>query len=486
MAYIEGISDEFITLFLTLLTIIIVVFSWLSTNVREFPFPVNLLVLERRSRRFYTTTFNGNLNRIIASQRLGTSNTTTNPTLANSTENSQNSLINNNTPSQNVEIPSNSNINSTILDSQNEIVDEIVEQALVENLLEGTLYTASDIEARQNNIITTDTTTRSNESTDTQANTNQDIHPTVEERSNKEILDDDSLKSNEGSSPMNILIRFVNEKEMKIQAKPEDTILLIKRTHFEQELSSNKIVRFIYQGQFLCDKNTIKSYNIKDQTTIHCHITSKQQNFRSEPTTSDNASSTSANRSNLRQRIQNHHISTISRITGIPNNNGNIIPNNTELNADPQVNTGEPEQSTDTSETVVMNDNDSNTTNILSVTNSNTDSLLTNLNDQTSTTSSTIISIELSNFLLPLFAMLISCLWYFRINFKHFFSPLSTLILFIFTFVYAIFIINNIHSTTTIAAANFIFRNRIWRSREIQNQNLQTSTTTINGGGDLD
>lgn len=34
-------------------------------------------------------------------------------------------------------------------------------------------------------------------------------------------------------------------------------------------------MRFIYQGQFLCDKNTVKYYNIKDQTTIHCHITTK-------------------------------------------------------------------------------------------------------------------------------------------------------------------------------------------------------------------
>lgn len=90
-----------------------------------------------------------------------------------------------------------------------------------------------------------------------------------------------------------------------------------------------------------------------------------------------------------------------------------------------------------------------------------------------------IINMALSHLLLPLFAILISSLWYFRINFKHFFSPLSTLILVVFTFVYGVFLINNVHATTTIAAANFFFHSRIWRNnRNIQRQQTTTSTTT--------
>jgi len=45
----------------------------------------------------------------------------------------------------------------------------------------------------------------------------------------------------EGNELINILIKFVTEKEMKIQARPEDTILVLKRTHFATELNSNKI-----------------------------------------------------------------------------------------------------------------------------------------------------------------------------------------------------------------------------------------------------
>lgn len=84
--------------------------------------------------------------------------------------------------------------------------------------------------------------------------------------------------------------------------------------------------------------------------------------------------------------------------------------------------------------------------------------------DTTANGITAVISIDLRYLLLPLFAVVISSLWYFRINFKHFFSPLSTLILFVFTFVYGIFLVNNINSSSILAAATFIFNNRIWRN----------------------
>lgn len=88
-------------------------------------------------------------------------------------------------------------------------------------------------------------------------------------------------------------------------------------------------MRFIYQGQFLCDKNTIKSYNIKDQTTIHCHITSKQP--RTDIVT-DTTNST-------RQIVQNSQTPSITRIASLsspslaPNNNNSAtVDNPTQAN----------------------------------------------------------------------------------------------------------------------------------------------------------
>ena len=64
MTLIEGVGDDVMTVLLLLFVIVLVIISWLSTNVREYNFPANLLVIERRSRRLFTTTsLNGNSNR---------------------------------------------------------------------------------------------------------------------------------------------------------------------------------------------------------------------------------------------------------------------------------------------------------------------------------------------------------------------------------------------------------------------------------------
>ncbi len=62
MAFIEGIGDDSITFFFILFSIVIIIISWVSTNVRDIEFPANLLVIERHSRRLYST-LDGNFNR---------------------------------------------------------------------------------------------------------------------------------------------------------------------------------------------------------------------------------------------------------------------------------------------------------------------------------------------------------------------------------------------------------------------------------------
>lgn len=205
------------------------------------------------------------------------------------------------------------------------------------------------------------------------------------------------------------------------------------RTHFGQELSSNKIVRFIYQGQFLCDKNTVKSYNIKDQTTIHCHITTKPQAQQQQP------------QPQPVQQAQQTEDLIQAQFNSIRLRNGeNVAPLQTgnSLNAN-------------------VNSNESN------------NNVQPRVGQRQLGTISTIINIDLNNLLLPFFAIILGVCWYFRVNFKHFFSPLSTLILVIFTFIYALFLFNNIHSTSTMAANNLILHSRLLRRRQNQNQAAQ-------------
>ncbi len=59
----SSVGDELLNALLVILVVTLLVISWVSTDVREYNFPANLLVIERRSRRLYTTTnLNGNLN----------------------------------------------------------------------------------------------------------------------------------------------------------------------------------------------------------------------------------------------------------------------------------------------------------------------------------------------------------------------------------------------------------------------------------------
>ena len=151
-------------------------------------------------------------------------------------------------------------------------------------------------------------------------------------------------------------------------------------------MSSNQIVRFIYQGQFLKDTNTVKSYNIRDQTTIHCHITSKQPTANNSSIATATTTTTS-NTSNTNNPI-NYPTNSVNSIQQEPTTN----TNNTENN----------------------NNNNGNTTRI--------------------------ISIEFSSVLLPIFTILLASIWYFRMNFKQFFTPLTNLFLLFMTFIYTIFL----------------------------------------------
>lgn len=63
MALIEGIGDDVITIVFLLFSIVILIMSWLSTNVRELPPPTNFYFVERNTGRLFTANnLDGNLN----------------------------------------------------------------------------------------------------------------------------------------------------------------------------------------------------------------------------------------------------------------------------------------------------------------------------------------------------------------------------------------------------------------------------------------
>lgn len=224
-----------------------------------------------------------------------------------------------------------------------------------------------------------------------------------------------SVIASTSQSFISVFIRFVNESVLKINVNPADTVLVIKQLHFGKELSNNKVVRFIYQGQFLKDSNTLESYNIRDQTTIHCHITSRQ-------TMANDSSSATTTATN--QPIA----TTIQRVT----------PAETM----PPVGSSSSQDSVNSVMSANLNASSSSVTGSsagVSATASNISASRLNSNRNSLT------NIEYGTILLPLLTILLASAWFFRINFKQFFSPLYNLFLVFITFVYAAFLIVHLY-----------------------------------------
>jgi len=315
-----------------------------------------------------------------------------------------------------------------------EYIGRAVEQALVDELLDDSLIVPDDAEPHLMEARTTQITSNNLEEERTQlrndrppaSNQSQLIEASTSEQqeqqsdtifenpsSERSASESSSVTASTSQSIISVFIRFVNESVRKISVKPADTIQVIKQMHFGKELSTNKIVRFIYQGQFLKDTNTLESYNIRDQTTIHCHITSRQ------PMASDASSapsSTSQPIATTVQRAPSTETTPVSMDQEPVNSATNV--NLDEMSLASSNGSGGTGASTMAS------------TLHASRLNSNRNSLS---------------NIEYGTILLPLLTILLASAWFFRINFKQFFSPLYNLFLVFITFVYGVFLIVHLY-----------------------------------------
>ncbi|UJR31589.1 hypothetical protein I4U23_019075 [Adineta vaga] len=231
MSFIEGIGDDFLYAFGFLVFISIVILAWFSTHVNYIHFPATLFIIERRSRT-----------RNEESER------------ASSTSPSRLTPPNDQTIS-----PSSGNDTQTEHESDNESSE--TEEFICEQ--------------------------RSTE--------NQSINPTISEQScsNTNSIEESNhqqtTSDEQENQSLKIIIKFLNETRKEISANPNDTISKIKQLYFADELTNNKMIRFIYQGRELQDRETLRTYNIRDQTVIHCQISTRRpdsSNQRSNGTSS--------------------------------------------------------------------------------------------------------------------------------------------------------------------------------------------------------
>ena len=70
-----------------------------------------------------------------------------------------------------------------------------------------------------------------------------------------------------------VRLKFLNETQRDVEASLLENIGTFKRRNFTVEISENKNVRLIFNGQVLREEaNTLRSYGIFDKCVVHCLI----------------------------------------------------------------------------------------------------------------------------------------------------------------------------------------------------------------------
>ena len=99
-----------------------------------------------------------------------------------------------------------------------------------------------------------------------------------------------------------VRLKFLNETLKDVEASLVENIGQFKRRNFSQEISSNKNVRLIFNGQVLRDEaSSLRSCGIFDKCVVHCLI----HNGPAQPNNNNNTGGVAAggnNNNNTQQR----------------------------------------------------------------------------------------------------------------------------------------------------------------------------------------
>lgn len=312
MSLIEGFGDE-VTIFLgILLVLFIICLAWISTNIRDIPF-FSVIIIELTHRR--------NRNTENTNQTEGLSSSEANPPNQSSQNNYENvvediipqsettSLDNEQSPAIVDEVSS--------VNSQNGEEEETRENPNTDiNVTQDTKTDSTDssqqldeteLRHRRLNFFQgkNESSTISNPQTVVadSLNLNQEqgspvLSPVTEpiNRQQESVplsAENETVHSRETDSETGLItvrLKYLNETQRNVTAAPNVTIGQFRRDHFATELSQNKLVRFIFNGQDLRnDSNTLQNYNIGNNSVVHCLIT--QVNQQAPPPRQENQGS---------------------------------------------------------------------------------------------------------------------------------------------------------------------------------------------------
>ncbi|KFM68704.1 Transmembrane and ubiquitin-like domain-containing protein 1, partial [Stegodyphus mimosarum] len=92
----------------------------------------------------------------------------------------------------------------------------------------------------------------------------------------EEISTETEERASSESGEIRIRLKYLDDTERIVRSDPTVQIGDFKRTHFSDDLASNKIVRLIFSGQLLRDNLTLHHYGIQDRCVIHVQVLQEQ------------------------------------------------------------------------------------------------------------------------------------------------------------------------------------------------------------------
>ncbi|CAH1174276.1 unnamed protein product [Phaedon cochleariae] len=88
----------------------------------------------------------------------------------------------------------------------------------------------------------------------------------------------DTKNTEEGKSGLTIKLKYINDDIRIVEGSFTESLEDFKKRHFEQELSANKLIRLIFNGQVLQpDTQTLKHCGLFDNCVVHCLVHPKRQ-----------------------------------------------------------------------------------------------------------------------------------------------------------------------------------------------------------------
>ncbi|VEN61482.1 unnamed protein product, partial [Callosobruchus maculatus] len=289
MTLIEGIGDEVTHFFIAVFAIAVVMVAWWTTNISEQRHIRTVLLLERRRHRFHRRLTNHTESATITTGTSTLPSTLEEPsssTASVSTISSVTTISTEVAPPASVKPPEDGQAQVPEIEEDEGEVEEVLAGVGEEqNIIETMDADANELRQRRlafynvlRNRNEEPTTSSSNQAPEPSAPV-EEVHPVGSNKTDN-FLDASSSADNseQNKSGITIKLKYINDDLKLVDGRLDELLGDFKRRHFQPEISQNKLVRLIFNGQVLQpDSQTLRSCGLFHNCVVHCLVHQKKQ-----------------------------------------------------------------------------------------------------------------------------------------------------------------------------------------------------------------